>query len=827
MSFKVSGLVSLTALLCFGIFTPASKAGVLGEYTFENSSLAASNVASGNLDFSAFSADTGLKIPSSNPDGFAAGNGDPSDPNSGSGSAIIRSNWSSSSSYSPTNNQNFSFTVTPNGTDLNLSSLTFDARNSATGPSTAYVSTSVDNYATSTALTPSSNFSTLTTDLSNLTDITTPVTLKISGVGATNTGGTLRVDNVQLNGDIGGEVTPPPSPPQIPIYQAGSNIGQTVETKGIVTANFLGSNGLGGFFIQDTSSSNNPSASGLSNGIFVSAPKLSSNAISVGQQVDLIGQVSQTNSNGITKNQINLDTTPPTVISSGNTVAPTTVTLPVDNATSLQKYQGMVVSLPQTLSVTNNYPLGRYGGVGLSSGDPLYAPTQVAAPGDAAAAVATANSLNYIGLSSNSNKQNPDPIPYPPPGLSASNTLRVGDTTTGITGVVDSSSTLSGPSASSYVIDPTVSPTFNTNANPRPVGAPNVGGNIKVGDANVLNYFTTLKQDDPNARGAYNQQEFQRQQAKVVSNLYNLGADVIGLEEVENNGFGPNSALANLVNALNSKEGIPGLYNYIVVNAPATTGGDAITSAIIYKPSTVTPVGNVASLNTGTFDPSLKLTRPTLAQTFVSNSGGPDFTLVVNHWKSKGGTAATSPGCSSSANANGQQGGFNCTRTQQAKELATWLATNPTNSANPNNYLLVGDFNSYAQEDPITTLESSGYVNLDQKFAAPGSTAYSYQYGGSLGTLDYAFGSSTISPFVTGTQPLHINSVEPSVLDYGTAYKSPAQIDSLYAPDQYASSDHDPVLIGLNFSVPEPSDILGSLLGVGLFGFFKTKSRKK
>jgi predicted extracellular nuclease len=43
----------------------------------------------------------------------------------------------------------------------------------------------------------------------------------------------------------------------------------------------------------------------------------------------------------------------------------------------------------------------------------------------------------------------------------------------------------------------------------------------------------------------------------------------------------------------------------------------------------------------------------------------------------------------------------------------------------------------------------------------------------------------------------HINSDEPSVLDYNTNFKSPAQIEYLYSPDQYRSSDHDPVIVGL------------------------------
>jgi hypothetical protein len=43
----------------------------------------------------------------------------------------------------------------------------------------------------------------------------------------------------------------------------------------------------------------------------------------------------------------------------------------------------------------------------------------------------------------------------------------------------------------------------------------------------------------------------------------------------------------------------------------------------------------------------------------------------------------------------------------------------------------------------------------------------------------------------------HINADEPSELDYNTDYKSPGQIVSMYSPDQYRISDHDPVIVGL------------------------------
>ena len=50
---------------------------------------------------------------------------------------------------------------------------------------------------------------------------------------------------------------------------------------------------------------------------------------------------------------------------------------------------------------------------------------------------------------------------------------------------------------------------------------------------------------------------------------------------------------------------------------------------------------------------------------------------------------------------------------------------------------------------------------------------------------------------VTGVAEYHINADEPSVLDYNTDFKTANLIESLYAPDEFRVSDHDPVIVGL------------------------------
>src|SRR4029079_10179859 len=101
---------------------------------------------------------------------------------------------------------------------------------------------------------------------------------------------------------------------------------------------------------------------------------------------------------------------------------------------------------------------------------------------------------------------------------------------------------------------------------------------------------------------------------------------------------------------------------------------------------------------------------------------------------------------------------------------------------------------------PIKALEDAGFVHLVK--SRLGEDAYSYAFDGPWGYLDHALASASLDAQVTGVADYHINSDEPSVLDYNTDFKTPAQVASLYAPDQYRVSDHDPVLIGLALATP-------------------------
>jgi hypothetical protein len=171
----------------------------------------------------------------------------------------------------------------------------------------------------------------------------------------------------------------------------------------------------------------------------------------------------------------------------------------------------------------------------------------------------------------------------------------------------------------------------------------------------------------------------------------------------------------------------------------------------------------------------------------------------VNHFKSKGSD------CLDVGDPDLGDGQGNCSQTRRkaAAALVDWLATDPTSSGDPD-FLIMGDLNSYAMEQTLTEIKAGhddipgtgdDFTNLVVHFQGP--FAYSYTFDGQAGSLDHALASASLFGQVTGAEDWHINSDEPSVLDYDTTFK-PAEQEALYEPNAFRTSDHDPVVVGLN-----------------------------
>lgn len=605
--------------------------------------------------------------------------------------------------------------------------------------------------------------------------------------------------------------------PYTPIYSIqGSGltvaIQGSVTTQGVVVGDYEGASpALRGFFLQDLNGDGAPTTS---DGIFIFESN-NANSVNLGDVIRVTGIAGE--------NQGQSQITSNSIVNCGSgSVDPVDVTLPFASANTPEQYEGMLVRFPQTLTVTEMYQLGRFDEVLLSSNGRLKQPTNVTTPGDAALALQEQNNLNQILVDDASQVQNPDPILFGRDGqpLSASNTLRGGDTATDIVGVM--TYTWGGNSASpnSYRVRPINALNGYVNfeaSNPRPDGAPSLTGRLRVVGMNLLNFFNTYADGnsstpgcfpngtDADCRGAESQLEFDRQWTKTVAAITGTQADVIGIIEMENDGYGADSAIQFLVDRLNDSTN-PGEYAFIDADTGTgqtnALGVDAIKVGLIYKTANVTPVGLTAALNTEAFvngGDSSPRNRAALAQAFEEIGTGSRFVVTVNHLKSKG-SACDDPDVFDG------QGNCNIVRTNAANELTAWLASDPTGTGDPD-ALIIGDLNSYAMEDPITAIKNVGYTNLVYQYG--GDEAYSYVFDGQWGYLDHALSNDSLTPQVTGVSDWHINSDEPSVLDYNTNFKSANQITTLYSPDEFRIADHDPVLIDLNLSNDPPAASAG------------------
>ena len=574
-----------------------------------------------------------------------------------------------------------------------------------------------------------------------------------------------------------------------------------VTTQGVVVGDFEGASpALRGFYLQDLAGDGDLATS---DGIFVFNGD--NNSVSLGDVVRVTGTAAEF------QNQTQISSVSALLPCSSGSVSPLDVTLPFANADYAERFEGMLVRLPQTLYVSEHFQLGRFGQVVLTArSDRLQQPTNVVAPGAPALALQASNDLNRIILDDALNSQNPDPIVFGRGGLplSASNTLRGGDSAASIVGVLTYTWSGDAASGNAYRVRPIGALNGGVinflPANTRPV-PPSISGRLRVTAANLLNYFNSfsgctlgVSGGATDCRGADNSTEFDRQWPKTVANLVDGGADVIGVMEIENDGYGPSSAIQDLVNRLNAATAA-GTYAFIDADAGTSQtnalGTDAIKVGLIYKPAKVTPVGTTAALNSTAFvngGDGAARNRPALAQAFQEVSSGHSFIVVVNHLKSKGSACDV-------ADAGDGQGNCNVVRTNAANLLTAWLAGNPTGTGDPD-ILIMGDLNSYAQEDPITAIKNAGYTNLIQDRL--GMDAYSYVFDGQWGYLDHALASAALNAQVTGVLEWHINADEPSALDYNTDFKTAGQIISLYSPDRFRSSDHDPVIIGLNLTNP-------------------------
>ncbi len=579
---------------------------------------------------------------------------------------------------------------------------------------------------------------------------------------------------------------------------------ELVTIEGIVVGDFQDGDAddkreLGGFFVQEEDADADSDAA-TSEGVFVF-----DDAFGVDVNVGDLVRVTGTADEFFGQTQID-DISSVEVISTGNAL-PTAadVSMPSD----LESVEGMLVNMTDTLTINEMFNLDRFGEIRLVAGERPMQFTQTNTPDVAGNAAYLAEVAGRSIVYDDGKGVQNDPIGNLDgfgPTFSTATDIQMGDTIDDLSGVMTFGfgdfrlrSTSDGEN------------TFD-DSNPREAAPEDVGGSLKVASLNVLNYFTTL--DDGSSttdtgngpRGADDltrfssnsdlantdpDAEFDRQAAKIVEAIVAMDADILGLVELENSAS--DAAIADLVAKVNAEMGA-GTYAYV---ATGLVGDDAITNGFIYKPSTVETTGDFAVLDEtidARFDTSVQ--RPALAQTFTEIASGESFTAAVNHLKSKGsivnGEAAIGDG----------QGNNNPTRTIAAEALVDWLATDPTGSGDED-FMILGDLNAYAKEDPITAVlegaddvlgTADDYTDLAQLYV--GSDAYSYVFDGFTGTLDYALVSEPLLAQITGATEWHVNSDEPDAIDYNLDFGRDDAIFDGTVP--FRNSDHDPVLVGLD-----------------------------
>jgi len=552
-------------------------------------------------------------------------------------------------------------------------------------------------------------------------------------------------------------------------------VGERVSTEGVVVGDFQGSTGdgsLGGFFVQDPDGDGDTQTS---DGIFVFDPDDTPD-VREGDVVRVTGSVAEFKRSGSATETLT-ELTGVTVAPCGERASlPAASVLDLPQARSaLERLEGMRVRTSDRLTVTDLFNL-RFGEALLSANGPLVQPTERLDPGAAAVAADQANTDRTILLDDGRSSTNLDPIAY----TSEADALRRGDQIAG-----DIEGALSFD-FNQFRIQPTSRPEI-VERNPRPPVPEDVGGDVSAGSFNVLNYFITFGRGED--RGADDAAGLARQQAKIVKAINAQDASVLGLQEIQDTadepafGNDPDAALDRLVAALNADAGNE---KWAKSPVPQPFGNtDEIRVAQIYQPAKVSRVGAPVAFPDPAF---VGLARVPIAQTY--RFGRERFTVIANHFKSKGCRGATG----ADTDQGDGQGCFNAARVRQANALLRF-ADALKGETGDEDVLIVGDLNAYSAEDPVRELVRGGFENLNERFEGPtvddgsASDSYSYVFFGRQGVLDHALASRSMAAKATGSDLWHINADEARVEEYDG-------FDELYTADPYRSSDHDASKIG-------------------------------
>ena len=273
--------------------------------------------------------------------------------------------------------------------------------------------------------------------------------------------------------------------------------------------------------------------------------------------------------------------------------------------------------------------------------------------------------------------------------------------------------------------------------------------------ANIQNYFFDL--------GGYAQRKTtkkqqQMQTEKICKAFKQIDADIYALCEIQRGDSAP-QMLVDAMNAMVKKE----KYAYV---SDGWDDQDMIACGYIYRKDRVRAYGEIVH---GYADTASHYHYRLVAMGFEELSTGEKFVLNINHLRSKRGTGAES----------------NEKRMANVDSLLVMLDKIESEQIfDDADLLLVGDYNAYAQEEPVQAIVRAGYEDL---VVRDDSTSYSYIYHSEAGCLDRVFASETMAKQVQKVAVYHLNA------DYFYSRGFKRGLDDT----MFRYADHDPVLISV------------------------------
>ncbi len=510
-----------------------------------------------------------------------------------------------------------------------------------------------------------------------------------------------------------------------------------------------------GLYLQDTSPF---LGQGASHGILIAAPELA-DQFRKGTLMTASGTVAELGERVDTMTAL-------TAVSQAENCGPGPDLQEIDarlplNPTERETFEAMHILLEQTLTITEARDVSR-GEISVSALGLLRAPTEIGLPGDAARAVEQKNRDWSLAV------ENPSLTRLEPfTEVHAGAVLNV---LSGVLGHDGHGLRLKTGGDLGVVKRPF----------PRVPAAPE--GAIRVASFNLYEFFNGDGRGGgfPGERGARSQREYRRQSDRIVAAIAEIRPDVLAVMELENDGFGDQSAVQDLKRSLSR-----GLDVEFEVATPESerAGPDAIAVGMLFRSDRLEAVGPAQLLEGGSMGP---LNRVPLAQAFIDRVSGERFLVVSNHLKSKSFCPQSGP----DTDQGDGQACWNPTRVNGAEETVRWAQALAA-ATGTEHLLLAGDFNAYRREDPVRAIKAQGFVELAEKHN-PNSPLYSYIYRGAAGTLDYVFASPSLARFSNQALIWNINAAYP----WSGRPSEP----------WLRSSDHDPVVVDLLFSQPATAD---------------------